>query len=246
MLLTALPDERDRLAQLAADLGARHHVRTEFVPMDLSVQGGPEALVDAADRLAFEPSVLVNSAGFGLGGSFAEQSLERQQAMIRVNVLALVALTGAYLPRMIERGDGVIVNLASTAALQPLPYFAVYAASKSFVLAFGEALWAEARPAGVRVVTVCSGPVETPFHERAGDSGQAMGVKRQIRRRYLPADAVVAAAFDAVEADRPRAVLRLPGGRVFYVAASAAACFLPRRRELLAIERFSRWLFPAA
>ena len=245
VLLTALPDEPDRLEQIASELSASHGVRTEVVPMDLSAPDGPESLVEAADRLAFEPSVLVNSAGFGVGGAFADASLERQLAMIRLNVLALVALTGAYLPRMIGRGDGVVVNVASTAAFQPLPYFAAYAASKAFVLSFGEALWAEARTAGVRTVTVCSGPVSTPFHERAGDTGEATGVKRQLKGRYLTADDVVRAAFAAVEADRPRAVLRLPGGRVLFGATSAMALVVPRRWEMLAIERFSRWLFPA-
>ncbi|HXL44886.1 MAG TPA: SDR family NAD(P)-dependent oxidoreductase [Gaiellaceae bacterium] len=244
VLLTALADEREALERIASELSAKHSVRTEVVPMDLSAPEGPKSLVEAADRLAFEPRVLVNSAGFGVGGAFAEQSLDRQLAMIQLNVLALVAITGAYLPRMIRRGDGVVVNIASTAALQPLPYFAVYAASKAFVLSFGEALWVEARTAGVRTVTVCSGPVATAFHERAGDTGEATGIKRQMRQRYLTPDAVVDAAFAAVEANRPRAVLRLRGGRVLFGAASVAAAFVPRRWEMLAIERVSRWLWP--
>lgn len=243
VLLTALPDEQERLSQIASELSAAHGVRTEVLPMDLSAADGPESFVEAADRLGFEPSVLVNSAGFGLGGPFVEASLERQLAMVRVNVLALVALTGAYLPRMIERRQGVIVNLASTAAFQPMPYFAAYAASKAFVLSFGEALWAEGRTAGVRSVTVCSGPVSTPFHERAGDTEQSSGVKRQIKRRYLTPEMVVRAAFAAVEADRPRIVLRLPGGRVLYAVTSTLGFLLPRRWEMLAVERFSRWLF---
>src|SRR5213076_3281184 len=111
-------------------------------------------------------------------------------------------------------------------------------------LSFGESLWAEARAAAVRIVTVCSGPVATPFHERAGDRGDQTGVKRQIRQRYLTPDAVVQAALAAVEADRPRTVLRLRGGRVLYGVTSAAAVLLPRRLEMLGIERLSRWMFP--
>jgi short-subunit dehydrogenase len=163
--------------------------------------------------------------------------------MLRLNVLALTALTGAYLPRMIERREGLVVNVASTAAFQPLPYFAAYSASKAFVLSLGEALWAEARTAGVHVVTVCPGPVTTSFHESAGDAGEPTGVKRLMRRRYLTADMVVDATFAAVEADRPRAVLRLPGARVLHGATSTAGLLVPRRWEMLAIERFSRWLF---
>lgn len=242
VLLTALPDERDRLERLAAELAARHEVRTEIAPADLSQAAGPGSLVEAADRLRFEPGVLINSAGFGVGGAFVDEPLEKQLAMIQVNVLALVALTGAFLPRMVARGDGVIVNVGSTAAFQPLPYMAVYAASKAFVLAFGEALWAEARPAGVRTVTLCSGPVATDFHARAGDNGAPRGIKRHIRRRYLTAEDVVAAALTAVEQDRPRAVLRLAGGRVLFGAASTVASVVPRRLEVLALERVSRWI----
>ena len=244
LLLTALPEEHDQLEELASKLSASHGVRTKIVALDLTALDGPRTLAEHAARVAFEPTVLVNNAGFGLGGPFVDQPIERQLAMIRLNVSALVALTGEYLPRMVERGEGVVVNIASTAAFQPLPYFAVYSATKAFVLSFGEALWAEVRSSGVRVTTVCSGPVSTPFHERAGDRGQATGLKRQVRRRYLTADSVVAAAFEAIEDDRPRVVLRLPGGRVVYGAASAVTLFLPRRREVLAIERFSRWLFP--
>jgi short-subunit dehydrogenase len=111
------------------------------------------------------------------------------------------------------------------------------------VLSLGEALWAEASTAGVHVVTVCPGPVTTSFHERAGDAGEPTGVKRLMRRRYLTADMVVDATFAAVEADRPRAVLRLPGARVLHGATSTAGLLVPRRWEMLAIERFSRWLF---
>jgi short-subunit dehydrogenase len=243
VLLTALPEERARLEQIAAAISASYGVRTEIVPMDLSTPDGPGSLVAEAARLGFEPSMLVNSAGFGMVGRVADLPLERQLAMIRVNALALAVLTGTYLPRMVERGDGVIVNVASTAALTPLPYFATYSASKAFVLAFGEALWAEARAAGVRVVTVCTGPVETPFLERVGDLGDATGVKRQLRRRYLTPEAVVTKALAAVEADRPRVVLRLPGAHALHVATSALGVVVPRRWEMLASERLARWMF---
>lgn len=240
VLLTALPDERDGLERLAHEL--RADVRAEVAPMDLSAPDGPARLVEQADRLGFKPRVLVNSAGFGIGGEFADRPLETQMTMIRLNVLALVALTGAYLPRMVAHEDGVIVNVASTAAFQPLPYMAVYAATKAFVLAFGEALWAEARAAGVRIVTVCSGRVATGFHARAGDTGEATGVKRLIRRRYLTAGAVVDGALAAIEADQPRTLLRLAGGRALYGAASTASAVIPRRWEMLALERVSRWI----
>jgi short-subunit dehydrogenase len=243
LLLTGLPAERDRLDRTAAELSAEHGVSVEVVPMDLSDPGGPEALVEAADGLAFEPTILVNSAGVGVAGTFVEQPLERQLAMLRLNVLGVVALTGLYLPRMVERRGGVVVNVSSTAALQPLPSFAAYAASKAFVLSFGEALWAEAHAAGVRVVTVCPGPVSTGFEDTAWDAGSPATAARN-RQAYLTPQQVVDAAFAAVEADRPRAVVRMRGGRVLFGAFSAAALFVPRRWEMLAIERVSRWLLP--
>jgi short-subunit dehydrogenase len=243
VLLAALPEDGERLHAIAAELAKRHRVRTDVVPVDLSEPGAPGLLVEAADRLAFEPSVLVNSAGFGGVGAFAEQPLERQLEMIRVNVLALVAMTGAYLPRMIRRGDGVVVNVASTAAFQPLPYMATYAATKAFVLAFGEALWAEARSAGVRVATVCPDPVASRFHDRAWDDGAAMRTKREHGPRELTVQEVVNAAFATVDADRPRSVVRVPFWRALSVAASTAGAFVPRRWEMLAIERLSRSLW---
>jgi short-subunit dehydrogenase len=245
VLLTALPAERDRLDRTASELSERHGVRTEVVPMDLSDPGGADALVEAADGLGFQPTILVNSAGFGVGGPFVEQPFERQLAMVRLNVLGVVALTGSYLPRMVERGEGVVVNVSSTAALQPIPSFAAYAASKAFVLAFGEALWAEAHAAGVRVVTVCPGPVSTGFEDSAWDAGGSPGPTPN-RQAYLTPKQVVDAAFAAVEADRPRTVVRMRGGRVLFGAFSAAAFFVPRRWEMLAIERVSRWLLPWA
>lgn len=246
VLLTALPDEREALERIASELSAAHGVRTELVTADLGAPDGPAGLVEAVRRLEFEPNILVNSAGFGLAGLFVEQSLERQLAMIRVNALAPVALVGAFLPRMVERGDGIVVNLSSTAALQPVPHFAAYAASKTFVLAFGEALWAEVQASGVRTVTVCPGPVSTQFHERAGDPGNATGIKLQLRRGYLPTDAVIAATFEALEANRPRVVLRVRGWGLLYAFATKAGLFVPRRWSLLLSERVSRWVFPAS
>jgi short-subunit dehydrogenase len=245
VLLTALPEEHEALDRIASELASSHGVRTEVVPMDLSMAEGPLALGEAADRCGFEPTVLVNNAGVAVGGAFVDQSLERQLAMLRVNLLGLVALTGVYLPRMIERRAGVILNVASTAAFKPLPYLATYAASKAFVLSFGEALWAEAHAAGVRVVTLCSGPVTTGFHKGVWTGAEQQdGRERRSLWRELTPDAVVDAAFAAVEADRPRAVIRVRGGRVLYGLSSSLAVFVPRRWEMLAIERFSRSQYP--
>jgi short-subunit dehydrogenase len=117
---------------------------------------------------------------------------------------------------------------------------AAYAASKAFLLALGEALWAEARSAGVRVVTVCPDPVSTSFHDRAWEAGEGLGLKREPRPRQLRPEEVVEAALAAVEADRPRAVVRVPFWRALSAVTSAVGLVVPRRWEVLAIERISR------
>jgi uncharacterized protein len=243
LLLTGLPDEQGRLEELAAELTDRHAVRCVAVAMDLGVRDGPDRLLAAADAHAFEPDLLVNSAGVGASGRFAEASLDGQLRMVHVNVEALVRLTGLYLPRMVARGSGAVINVASTAAFQPLPYFAVYAASKAFVLSFGEGLWAEHRRAGVRVTTVCSGPVATPFHGSRGDDDAPAGAKGFLKRRYMTAERVVDAALSALESDRPRVVLRIPLVGLLYHPAALARGLVPLRARLRVSERLNRWYF---
>ena len=242
VLLTALPAEREALEAIAAELADRDRVRAEAVPMDLDERDAPGHLQGRADELGFEPDMLVNSAGIGTAGRFAEGSLEQQLRMVHVNVEALVALTGLYLPRMVARRRGAIIHIGSTAALQPMPYFGVYAASKAFVQSFGEATWAEHRRDGVRVVTLCTGPVDTPFHQRNGDGPAPSGIRGRLKRRYLTPDMVVTSALDALERNRPTAVLRLPGAGLLYYPAAAAASVMPRRRRLIVSEHVTRWL----
>jgi short-subunit dehydrogenase len=244
LLLTALPADGDRLDALAAELSGRHGVRALAAPVDLGERDGPGALRDRAAELGFTPDLLVNSAGLGAGGRFAEAPLEDQLRMVHVNTEALVRLCGLFLPAMAERGAGAVVNVASTAAFQPMPYFAVYAASKAFVLSFGEALWAEHHAGGVRVVTVCSGPVATAFHDRAGaPAAQERGARGALRRRYMTAQRVVDQALEAVQDDQPLVVLRMPLVGLLYRPATLARGVLPLRRRLKASERLHRWIF---
>ncbi|MEP7274528.1 MAG: SDR family NAD(P)-dependent oxidoreductase, partial [Acidobacteriota bacterium] len=117
--------------------------------------------------------LLINNAGFGAVGDFAYSPLDRQMEMIQVNVNALVELTHLFLQGMLERRSGAVMNVASTASFQAVPYFAIYAATKAFVLTFSEALQVECAPANVRVLALCPGRTETHFQEVAGTASRS-------------------------------------------------------------------------
>jgi len=161
---------RDKLERLAAELPGSH-----VLVEDLASPGAARRLFDAVTAKGLDVDVLINNAGFGAHGAFGELPLEAQSGQIALNVAALVELSHVFLP-MIERKRGGIIHVASTAAFQPVPYMAVYAATKAFVLSFSEALWAEYRPRGVRVLALCPGATETPFFARAGEAA-AFGKK---------------------------------------------------------------------
>lgn len=156
------------LRDLAGELERDHAVRVEVVEQDLLRPDAAERVHRAVAGAGIEVDVLVNNAGFGTWGPFLDADLERQIASIRLNVVALTALTGRFLPGMVERGRGGVLNVASTAAFQPGPLMAVYYAGKAFVLHFSEALAEELRESAVRVTALCPGPTRTAFHERAG------------------------------------------------------------------------------
>jgi uncharacterized protein len=156
-----------RLAALAADLRARHRVTVTTLPADLSQ-------ADEVSRIArFAAStdidVLVNNAGYGTYGGFAGLDAAREHAEVMVNAVAAVDLAHAVLPGMLARRAGGIITVTSAIAFQPSPRQAVYGATKAFGLAFSEALWAETRGSGVRIVALCPGPTETGFFATLGD-----------------------------------------------------------------------------
>lgn len=169
--LVLVARSEDKLARLAAELGRAH-----VVAADLSSPGAARRVYDAVVAKGLEIDVLINNAGFGIHGAFDELPLAAQREQVDLNVGALMELTYLFLP-MIERRRGGIIQVASMAAFMPVPYFAVYAATKAFVLSFSMALWAEYRPRGVRVLALIPGATETPFFERAGE-GASAGVKR--------------------------------------------------------------------
>lgn len=208
--VTLVARRTDRLRTLARELEKRHGTAITPVTADLETSRGRDrAAALLADGRAW---ILVNNAGFGSRGSLADLPLDRERAQVLVNVVALHHLAGAALPGQVAAGQGGILNVASTAAFQPLPGMATYSATKAFVLTFTEALAVEARGTGVRVTCLCPGPVRTEFHAVAGT-----GREIQIAPTLEPADCVRAAlrAFDRNQ------TICIPGAINALIAASA-------------------------
>lgn len=156
---------RDRLDELANEVGQENSVAVEVMPLDLS---DGDARAKLAERLRTEPIAgLCNSAGFGTSGLFYELPIDRESEQVTLNALALMELTHAALPGMVERGAGAVLNIASIAGFQPIPYMAVYSASKAFVQTFSEAVHEELHGTGVSVTALCPGPVPTEWAEIA-------------------------------------------------------------------------------
>lgn len=156
----------DRLEALSAELG-----NARAVGIDLSRSGAAEALIEDIRSAGETVDLLINNAGFGLRGRFEQADPARLRQMIDLNCGALTELCSAVLPGMVERSEGAILNVASTAAFQPGPGMAVYFATKAFVLSLSEALHEEVRDCGVKVSALCPGPTKTEFGEVAGFKG---------------------------------------------------------------------------
>jgi short-subunit dehydrogenase len=157
----------DKLITLCNELGRTQSTRAQYVAMDLSERDAPAQLFEETLKRGLEIDFLINNAGFGSMGDFAKFDLQRELDMIDLNVRSLVELTHRFLVPMRERKNGSIINVASTAGFQPIPFMATYAATKAFVLSFTEALWEENRPHGVKVMALCPGVTETNFFEAA-------------------------------------------------------------------------------
>jgi len=187
----------DRLNDLARQLEIEG-VRAIPLPTDLTEPGACERVIAEARKAAGDIDVLVNNAGVGEYGPFNGQDFDALDCMMRLNMHALVRLTHGVLPDMINRREGRILNIASTAAYQPTPYMAVYGATKSFVLSFSMALWAEVRQHGVRVTCVCPGPVMTAFLDRGGYESRKTDFSQGAHRP----EQIAEAAFAALKAGR--------------------------------------------
>jgi short-subunit dehydrogenase len=164
--VTLVARREDRLLELAAELGSS--VRAEAIACDVADAASRGRLIARVRELGLDVEVLVNNAGFSTAGRFWQNDPDREVGLVRTNVEAVVALSRAFLPAMVERGRGGLLNVASTAAFQPLPMQANYSASKAFVLTFTEALHGELAGTGVTATALCPGPVKTEFVEVAG------------------------------------------------------------------------------
>lgn len=183
----------DRLNELAEDLRQRHGVEVQVRPVDLASEVGRAAFVDEIRQTPVH--TMINNAGVGTVGNFAELDAERVAKEVSLNVGALTELSHAVAAPMVARGRGAIINVASTAAFQPMPEMAVYAATKGYVLQLTVALWEELRLTGVRALAICPGPTSTDFFGNAGDDNV-------LKSRRTP-EQVIDTTFKALAAHEP-------------------------------------------
>jgi short-subunit dehydrogenase len=216
-----------RLEALATRIRAAGAVAT-VLPADLSKPGAAQAVFEAIAHRGIAVDVLVNNAGLGYFGSFHDEPAAHLSEQLHVNVVALTELTRLFVPALLARG-GAVLNVASTIAFQPAPFMSTYGATKAFVLSLSEALWAEYRGSGLRVLALCPGPVETPFIDAAGADLRTS----RVFQRPSSVDEVVAAALAALDGPGPTYVV---GWKNWFMAQGAR--FSPRGLTA----RLSAWL----
>jgi len=187
--LVLVARSQNKLEQLATELVTEYQIKTEVIVQDLTQANAGQLLFDKIGAKGLTIDLLINNAGFGDYGKFCDRPLAKQIAMVQLNITVLLELTGLFLPQMKQRGSGGIINISSIAAFQPLPYMSVYAATKAFVLNFTEALWAENKDSGVKILALCPGPTESEFFKRAdfpdsfggGNSGSMVSSEEVVK-----------------------------------------------------------------
>lgn len=189
--LVLIARREDKLRTLAEELEQTQGISVHILSKDLTDKQAPQHIFETVQEQNIHVDVLVNNAGFGVHGLFAETEWQEEQDMITVNMTALTQLTKLFLPAMVEKKQGKIMNIASTAAFQPGPVMAIYFASKAYVLSFSEALANELIGTGVTVTALCPGPTRTEFQMRAKieksrlfRSGNVMDVQTVARTGY--------------------------------------------------------------
>jgi short-subunit dehydrogenase len=206
--LVAVARHREPLARLAKELARAHRSRVVVVPLDLTVTGAPRKLFDTLRSRGIDVEVLVNNAGVAVFDRFIENDLDRQLDLVRLNVMAVTALSRLFIPAMIARGRGRVLNVASAAAFQPTPSLAVYGASKAFVLSLSESLAVELEGTGVTVTALCPGFTETPLMKRA----EKVLDRPDLVPSFIMLDAAAVAreGYDACMAGTPVSISGLP------------------------------------
>jgi short-subunit dehydrogenase len=204
MHLVLVARRMDRLNDLAAELHAKHRARCELISSDLSDPREPAAVCEQIAQRGITIELLVNNAGFAVVGEVEKTDTDRIEQMLRLNVMTVTDFTYRFLPGMLARGHGAILNLSSVAAFQPVAYMAAYAASKAYILNFTEALWAEVRDRGVTLMAVCPGTTRTELFDVAGVPGW-------LNRR--PSHSAERVARGALRALEKRKQCYIPGWR---------------------------------
>jgi len=222
--VTLVARREDRLRSLSTELSDRFGVRAEAIGVDLGSDTARAHLPRRIDELGLDVEILVNNAGFGGGEYFARTARERLVSMVELNCVALLDLQAVYLPQMVERGRGTVINIASTAAFQPIPGAATYAATKAFVLNLSEAVHEELKGTGVTLTAVCPGPVKTEFE------GIIEGLPKGL---FVEPERVAREAIDGLEHGRLSVV---PGAMNKVNAVSGR--YAPRRVFLPLARRF--------
>jgi uncharacterized protein len=228
--VTLVARRRDRLEELADELGDEHGVRAEVLPCDLTDPDARAGLPGRVEALGLHVGVLVNNAGFGTAGPFHKADVDREVQQVRILVEAVVDLTGRFVGGMVERGCGAILNVASTAGYQPLPNMAGYSAAKAWARSFTGALHEELRPRGIAVTALCPGPVETEFFDVAGETPIDSFVPKLA---WVDADHVARTAVEALDRNKVEVV---PGYAMSAIVNTAK--LVPRDAALPFLGRF--------
>lgn len=221
--LVLVARSEDKLQELADQLKSKHEIQTYVIAQDLTAPQAGATIYEKIEHQGLNIDLLVNNAGFGDYGAFSDRPLEKQMSMIQLNVNVLVELTGLFLPAMKSRGEGAIINISSIAGFQPIPRMSVYAATKSFVLNFTEALWAENKDTGVKILAVCPGPTESEFFKAAEFPSSLMD-KNKSSMKLTSNTVVVADALKALESQQSNIVT---GGFINQIIVNLPR-FLPR------------------
>jgi short-subunit dehydrogenase len=220
--VTLVARTEPKLRELADELASTYGVRAEVVAADVTDEPSRNRIKSELDERGLGVNILVNNAGFSTTGPVYRSDPHREVAMVRTDVEAVVHLCSLFLPEMVERRSGAVLNVASTAAFQPLPGQAAYGASKAFVLSYSHALRGELRPHGVTVTALCPGPVSTGFQAAAGMTDQDFE-EALPRFMWVPVAEVAKAAVTGMDANR---AVVIPG--VANRVTAAAAWMSPR------------------